>query len=312
MENTSQHEEIFTVQLAPSIRNFKGQSSGTKGDVFTINAVSVEHFKACVIDAVLPLVCREIIFSTDLVPSWRSSMAPDREDIDRFVLFYPPSKRVVELNSIKSHVLQTWLYKCIPLFVHKYSNAVSSKALWVNVEKTLILPAQRDRAGATTTASLLALKERLKELHCESYQSQDINWQLWANYIQASDAHLQESLLTQAPPAHLIHLFAHAPMNPDIQLNNLRRGLGVAYNINQNFVNAITQLESTIDTLKRKHDEIEKVHQTAVSQLTALREMADVYSSMLNGVESAVGTTETEYGLSILHEIEDIQDDDHA
>ena len=31
METTSQDEEIYAVQLAPSIRNFKGQSSGTKG-----------------------------------------------------------------------------------------------------------------------------------------------------------------------------------------------------------------------------------------------------------------------------------------
>lgn len=180
------------------------------------------------------------------------------------------------------------------------------------MEKTLILPAERDRAGATTTASLLALKDRLKEIHRDSYQSQDINWQLWANYIQSRDAHLQESLVTQAPPAHLIHLFAHAPMNQDVQLSNLRWGLGVAYNINQNFVSAISQLESTLHLLKRKHDEIESVHQAAVSQLSAFKNMADIHTTMFNGVETAVATSETEYGLSILHEIEDINDDEHA
>ncbi|CAK4227692.1 unnamed protein product [Aphanomyces euteiches] len=161
-------------------------------------------------------------------------------------------------------------------------------------------------------ASLLALKNRLKELHEDSYRSQDINWQIWANYIQSQDAHLQETLQTQAPPAHLIHLFAHAPQIPEIQMTNIRRGLDVAVNINENFARSISELETTLNTLKRKHDEMDGIYKTVQSQLQALQNMTGVNTGLLDGFSTAIGPVNTEYGQNLLHEIEDVSDTDHA
>ncbi|KAG9414339.1 hypothetical protein AC1031_013539 [Aphanomyces cochlioides] len=214
-DQSAQQYAIYIVHLVPSLRNFKGQSSGTVLEQLTVEASSVDHFKELVTTVVLPHLKREVIISEEMEPTWSSSTTPDPADIDKFVLFYPPSKRTLGFNALSSTILQAWLNKCVNLHVHRYSNYVSSKQVWLTVERALILPAERDRAGAATTAALLALKTKLKTTYKDTYRSQDINWHMWAAQIQASEPHLQDSMVAQAPPAHLIHLFTHAPEDVD-------------------------------------------------------------------------------------------------
>ncbi|ETV89918.1 hypothetical protein H310_15241, partial [Aphanomyces invadans] len=249
MENAPAVAESFTVQLHPHVRNFKGHSSGTSCDRMTITASTLEEFKMQLIDRVPPHLKREVEFDGD-TPLWAPSEAPQRDDVNRFVYFYPPNKRTMELDSITLSTLRSWRNGKVWLHIHKYSNAVSSKARWVLVEKNLIAPAERDRAGAATTASLFDLKRRLRELH-PNFQSHDINWHLWANAIQSSEAHLQEGMMTQPPPPHLIHLFNFAPISAEVQLTNLRRGVGIAASFNDNISNSVKIIAQAVKSLKR-------------------------------------------------------------
>jgi hypothetical protein len=142
--------------------------------------------------------------------------------------------------------------------------------MWNIVGRVLLLPAQRDRAVATTTSALFELKARLKDLHSGVYRSQDINWHIWANFIQSSEAHLRQSLETQPPPSHLIHLFAHHLSDYAVQAQNIRRSLHVASNINDNFSTVFGLMKSTLQSLKRKHEETQYLLDAWQSQLSSL------------------------------------------
>ena len=83
---------IFTAHLSPSLRTSHDRALARLVVALPL-AVSLQHFKACGIDAVLP-------------PNLGSSVAPEHDDITRFILFYPSSKEVIELESITSNVLQ--------------------------------------------------------------------------------------------------------------------------------------------------------------------------------------------------------------
>ncbi|KAH9138681.1 hypothetical protein AeRB84_017009 [Aphanomyces euteiches] len=311
MDTSAQGDDLYRVHLVPLIRNFKGQSSGTVGERFTVEASSLDQFKSLVTDHVLPFLKREVVFSDDLEPTWSNATVPDREDIDKFVLFYPPSKRTLDFQAIKTNTLQSWLNKQINLLVHRYSNSVSSKAMWNIVERGLIIPAERDRAGAASMSAVMELKSRLKAIHGDTYSSHDIYWHVWANFIHTSEAHIQESLLTQAPPPHIIQLFANTPSNPLIQQRNARLGLQVASNINENFASKFDVMKNLVGSLKRKQNEMNVSLATLESQIDSLQNVSDTNASLIDGFSTSIMPSENEYGRAIIEDIEDANDDDH-
>ncbi|KAG9401200.1 hypothetical protein AC1031_009953 [Aphanomyces cochlioides] len=321
-DQSAQQHAIYIVHLVPSLRNFKGQSSGTVLEQLTVEASSVDHFKELVTTTKRSQLGRpqrlltqqtstNLSYSIPLEEDLGLQCAPDPADIDKFVLFYPPSKRTLGFNALSSTILQAWLNKCVNLHVHRYSNSVSSKQVWLTVEHALILPAERDRAGAATTAALLALKTKPKTTHKDTYRSQDINWHMWAAQIQASEPHLQESMVAQAPPAHLIHLFAHAPEDPEVENENVRRGLAIAVTMNESFAKKLAGVGEIFNSLKRKHGEMERLLQAVESQINSSHDTTQSNSALLEGVESAIVPNDNEYGQAILHQIEDVEDVDH-
>ena len=117
------------------------------------------------------------------------------------------SKRALPIEEVST----AWLVKnrdilcsCV-IFV--YGSAVASALIYKEVRDRLITPRDTDRAGAERTAALDVLIQSLKEVHRQNYNTQEITWRLWANYIQAEPMHARESLISSPPPSSLAHLF---------------------------------------------------------------------------------------------------------
>ena len=79
-----------------------------------------------------------------------------------------------------------------------------------------------DRAGAAAEEVTRTIIDRLKDKWATVYQSQPINWLIWASRIarQATSAH--EALILQPPPMGIIHLFEHSPMQDGPLVSLLR------------------------------------------------------------------------------------------
>lgn len=84
--------------------------------------------------------------------------------------------------------------------------SIANLSLWKKVQKSLIEPINRERAGASTIAEMSGLVGRLKEIHRLNYQSNHINWVVRANRILASESHLREKLINSPqPPETFLH-----------------------------------------------------------------------------------------------------------
>ncbi|ETW09295.1 hypothetical protein H310_01687 [Aphanomyces invadans] len=308
---------LYNFRMLPSVRNFRGQSSGFPVDAVSVQVSSVEEFYSIVHATALPHLKREVIFlpspsqDTSRQPVWSQTASPSAADVERFVLLYPPSKKTVELSTVTTHSLQRWMGRDVLLYIHCYSNNVASKRDWTLVNKTLIEPAEQDRAGAASMASLLALKSRLREIHGAAYRSQDINWQLWANQIQSAPAHRHDAMVSEPPPSNLIHLFAHAPTQPEVVLRNARQGLCVAGGLNRNFASTVEDMVASIRTLKRKHEELQTHLLFLDGQITAAQRMLASNTTLLGGFENALGIEESQFGTALLQDMEEQEDVDH-
>lgn len=224
---------LYSIDLNVQTREFKGQSSGVAKCAIQIGCNSVPDFKHQLWTKVSDKLKREIVFD-DNDPKWHANLLPQEVDMDRFVLFYDvKAKRPMGLDKINSVTLNHWRKKEIWIYVHVYSMSVANLTLWKKVQKGLLEPMNRDRAGASNVSEMNALVARLKEVHRQHYQSHHINWILWATRIQSSESHLHEKMINNPPPADMLHLFAHARTPADDVLTGIKQNLYVAENVNE-------------------------------------------------------------------------------
>lgn len=309
---------LYSVELQVQTRDFKGQVSGLTKCALVINCNSLDEFNHNLWLKINDKFKREVVFNeTDL--QWHDSISPKEEDMERFVLFYDSkSKRSCPLSKINTTTLSHWRSKDIWLYIHVYSMSVSNLTLWKKVQKSLIEPLNRDRAGASTIAEMNILVAELKEIHKLHYQSNHINWIMWANRIQASEPHLREKLVRSPPPADMLHLFALARTTADATIAEMRQNLCVAENVNDGMCTGLARIRSLVDTVREMQNtilQLQSEQQTKIElldyELKIMETQASTTQSLLNSMEQAVPAVETNFGRQLFSQIQDQEDVDH-
>lgn len=309
---------LYSCELQVQTREFKGQVSGLTKCALAINCNSVDDFKHQLWLKINDKLKREVIFN-DADPQWHENISPKEEDMDRFVLFYDSkSKRSAMLNKVNTITLNHWRSKEIWLYIHVYSTSVSNLTLWKKVQKVLIEPLNRDKAGANAHCEINALTHQLKEIHKFHYQSGDINWCMWANRIQASEPHLRETLLRRPPPAEIMHLFALARTSADDKMTGIRQNLFVADHINEGATTGLARIRTLVDgvrELQKTIVQLQKEQETKIEllehEVATFETQTSTTRSLLNSMELVMPATETDFGRQSFQQIQDQDDVDH-
>lgn len=306
---------IYSVTLSTSIRNFKSQTSGPSIGAFTCNCISVIDFKVKLFDFIQPHIKREVLFDDDLTPTWSENAEPVLEDLVKFVSFCNKTqKRTFSLEVIRTRHFVMWAEEpsndiCVHIYV--YSNNVQNQRMWTIVDKQLIQHQSRDRTNAASTSTLLDTVHQLKTIHEANYMSSDINWMVWANYINSKEAHEQQMLMNRGPPADLIHLFAHARTNSHHQLALLHQNINVGREINSDAVTTVAAMKDALNELKESHARTSSLLSLFETHVNALEQRSSARVGIINAFETAAAPFEHPFGRDLHQQIVDANDEDH-
>lgn len=309
---------LYSVELQVQTREFKGQVSGLNKCSLAINCNSLDEFKNELWLKINDKLKREIVFD-ETTPQWHECVSPKEEDMERFVLFYDTkSKRSSILSKINVMILNHWRSKEIWLYIHVYSMSVTNLTLWKKVQKILIEPMNRDRAGASSISEMNTLVVQLKDVHRLQYQSNHINWLMWANRIQASEPHLRENLIRSPPPADMLHLFAVARTAVESTVAEMRQNLCVAENVNEGVSTGLARMRYLVDnvmeiqkTIVQLQNEQQSKIELLNHELKTMETQSSTTRSLLNSMEQAVPPIETNFGRQLFSQIQDQEDVDH-
>ncbi|KXJ80893.1 hypothetical protein RP20_CCG022925 [Aedes albopictus] len=172
---------ITTQHLADPVRsvNIFGASVS---DILKCLWANVEHY-----------ISREVVVDTvdsEKQIKWSSKDSPDVTDLSKFVLLkHGKTKKMYTVNELQdnSKLLTSWRGKEIQVHIFKYSTSVTSHSLWEAVNKQLLHPGEKDRAGAPSSEELFDCVNQLKEKHSH-YTALWASWEKWANFILAQPA----------------------------------------------------------------------------------------------------------------------------
>lgn len=113
-----------------------------------ISGIEIESWKNDLWLKVKPHLIKEAIVDENRKIKWHEQ-EPCIDDLSKFVTFYiRRAKRSVLLQYVTNDTLTSWRDKQIDLYIHMYSNSIDSAAMFSNLEKLLLNPEERDRAGA--------------------------------------------------------------------------------------------------------------------------------------------------------------------
>lgn len=311
---------LHTIELNVQTRDFKGQTSGDTKSPAEIRCNSVPEFKEKLWLLLLDNLKREVIFDDQNNPQWHTNVTPQEEDVERYILFYDlKSKRSITLDKVNTISLNHWRTKEIWLYVHSYSMSVSNLSPWKKVQKTLIEPVNRDRAGANTIAEMNEIVRRLKEVHKLNYQSSHINWIMWANRIQSSEPHLHEKLLSDPPPPDMLHLFAIVRNPSDNVISDVRHNISVAEGVNKGVGTSLSKIRTLVDDIIKAQTEIDTPQSVVKTktellnhELTTMEVQTTATRSLITSMGDALPATATDFGRQIFSMVQNQEDVDHA
>lgn len=309
---------LYSIELNIQTREFKGQTSGVTKTAMQIDCNSAPEFQHQLWIKIHDKLKREVVFD-DNDPRWHENISPKEEDMKRFILFYDSkAKRSMSLEKINSVTLSHWRKKEIWLYVHVYSMSIANLTLWRKVQKGLIEPINRDRAGASSISEMNALVGRLKEIHKLHYQSMHINWIMWANRVQSSESHLQEQMIHNPPPPDMLHLFAHAKTSADDVITDIRQNLCLAENVNEGVSSGLLRTKVLVEDILKIQNAIAKLQseektktELLVYELKIMETQAVTTRSFISSTERVLPANETDFGRRLFSEIVDQVDVDH-
>lgn len=187
------------------VRSFKTQHLGDPVCSTNIFGTSGSDILKCLWDNVEQYISREVIVEivdTEKHVKWSSKDSPDITDLAKFVLLkHAKTKKMYTMDDIQenSKLLTSWRGKEIQVHIFQYSTSVTSHSLWEVVNKQLLHPGNKDRAGAPSTEKLFDCVNQLKEKHSH-YTALWSSWEKWANFILAQPADHRDKLMIEAPP----------------------------------------------------------------------------------------------------------------
>lgn len=307
---------LYKVSFSVQIRSFQGNKSGKEIGIRTICGCSLDDFNSNLWDLVLPFIKQEVIVDADSDQLRMSEETPTMQDLPKWIGLYDKvGRKPISTNNYDTKALMAWSKKDIALYIYEYSASVNSRAMYTSVQSLFLRAGARDRGGAATNSQLFDITQRLKERHGKYYQAQDINWRLWANYILRKDSFLQEALMTEPPPLEMIHLFARAHENADIQLGQVRQNLSIARSVTNLNESDLKALRSGVDTMKTQVAKLTAELSNSLAELDlrlqVMEKTATNTEEILKSMETATGPREDEFGRTLRESIEDVEDHDH-
>lgn len=232
-------------------REFVGQKALNEDNEKIIRGETVEEvFDALWISA-LHFIKREVMVDDENF-IWAENEKPTRAEIDKFIMLQDQgSKKTIITTQVNVDCLRKLRGKHVNVFVYSYGKKICNKTLHTKFSAKLLVPAQRDRANADNTVSLMEMVGQLKEIHSLHYSGHHSCWIMWANYIQSSPLNeSRERLMNECPPVHLVNLFRSVPLSDNEKMQSVRNGLQVTDNMIDSFKNQLQLFRQDFDTMK--------------------------------------------------------------
>ncbi|XP_065095723.1 uncharacterized protein LOC135717518 [Ochlerotatus camptorhynchus] len=259
-------EGLYGCWLLVAVRDFKGHSSGREiGKWGVAGNTPSEFLHQCWLMS-QRFLKREVIFrcneSGEAVPVWGEEN-PQEMDFARFALFNDKANhRYYPVDKVTANILNHWKKKDIHLLLHVYSLSLSNRAVFKTVKDSLLEPESRDRAGAASNRMVDDLAKKLRDKHGSCWQAQYIAWMMWANPIFAADPCQRDSLIDEAPPAHLIKLFS---TREQPAIRSIKRSFAMAHSVNAGYHDEVVvirktfcELEGIVQTLATKMEQLNR------------------------------------------------------
>ena len=262
----------------------------------------------CLWNFIEPHICREIDVSEvdGIKVSWSAKEKPDVRDIARFVYLKDTKrKNLIKIDQLgEGKIMLNWREKTMAVFAFVYSESISSVAIWDEVNKCLLQPAQTDRAGAPSNVNLDELVRELKEQnsHLESHES---GWIQWTTAIHAAPAHLQDQMKKKMPPTEMRGMFWSLPTAESTRMECTRQGLTVAQNI-------VDNLSASVQDLRDKADQLTNFAFDVKLNAQGLKEKLNICRDMLNGMQTSTAPQETVLSQQLREQVGDMMDIDHV
>lgn len=307
-------QKMFCFPATVYIRNFKGHKTGPSiGKVF-VNCETSAEVMSTVWNYCESYVRREAVFepvvggdANKYTVHWHENETPDQGDMDKFITFQSKaSKRTYKPTQLldKPEKIQKFLKKDVNVFVHIYSESVTSANMYDILRTQLLKPEERDRAGAASNQTIRNLSDELKAIYETSYRSSEINWSVWASFLLTKDPFEREELKMRGPPHHLIHLFQTVPSSSQKVLDNTRKDICIAQNVNSGFKEQLKNIQADLDKLMVCANSIQL-------RLSALCTMQTTNESLLTDVSGSIAAAEDSFGRELAEDVVDAVDTDH-
>lgn len=291
------------------VRCFKTQHLADPVRSVNIFGASVSDILKCLWANVEHYISREVVVDTvdsEKQIKWSSKDSPDVTDLSKFVLLkHGKTKKMYTVNELQdnSKLLTSWRGKEIQVHIFKYSTSVTSHSLWEAVNKQLLHPGEKDRAGAPSSEELFDCVNQLKEKHSH-YTALWSSWEKWANFILAQPADHRDKLMMEAPPDDYLHLFRAPPVSEASQLQVTRHGLKIAFNVNDGLMGTVTNLCDKVDTLAKYVSEVQ-------IQMHELKAEVCNSRSLLEAMQTCLPPEEVEFSRRLASKVTDSIDVDH-
>lgn len=299
----------FSFKLSFYARDFVNQKSGLKFGDLAIATESVDDVVNSIWDTAKLKISREVIIEDETI-SWSTKEFPDKDEIDKFIAIQDTSSRkLLKPSSFTDKICRNLRDKDLNVLVHRYSSSIGSLKVWDRVKKTLIEPENRDRAGAHSTQALRELVDKLKKKHGYNLTAPDISWMAWANSIQSASPNLQEDLINELPPSHIIHLFRSVPVSEAAQLNNLQQHLRVASNVSDAYQEDLQNVRTWATECQQ---EINGAFAKFFRRLDGIENRAAYGSNLLQAMNSATLPSETTESRQFADLVSNQDDVDHC
>lgn len=308
--------DFYNLKVNAVVKTFLSQktdSAVSPEEHWSFEISTVAEFHHELWPKVRPFVKREIYF-VEKKPFWSEKEIPDEEDLSKFVLLFDPkSRRSFDVAGITLADLARWDdERVMVLTICEYSVAVHSKPAWTSAEKSLILPAERDRSGAAAEAEIGRLVDKLKDQHQFHYQAQYITWRQWADYVLKQPGHTRERSINNPPPQHLIHLFSCAKEPADTLVSELRQNVNIGEGVNQSFSDQLVEMRAEFNKILRLSGLLQEAIQSFDVRLSSMEQRCENNRENISLFQAAVKPTESSFGRDMFEKIIDQEDVDHT
>lgn len=266
-------------------KEFVGQKALNQEYEEEVSANTCEEFLENIWLTVSPMIKREILVDGDNI-SWAVNESPSQDEMEKFVVFQDKSaKKSYLVSQINSDALWKMRNKHVNVMVHVYGRSISSKAVHQKMTSVLLQPADRDRAGAHSTVSLMEFVSRLKEIHGSYLSAHTSSWTMWASAIHSGPEHKQESMMSDLPPAHLVHLFRSVPTAETAIIKSAQNGLQIAGNLNDLYSENMSSLREEFRKVKENMLRMLDMYEV---RLQATEDMLRANSRMVSSMDCAL------------------------